>query len=94
MNDMNNEHLLVQSIRLAHSFILPVICSQHPALHVAPHSLLSTDESFWLPSCRFVASITLLTHAGLSLIDQFAAFWTQRSFGRSTFSLLSSPPGF
>ena len=31
--------------------------------------------------CRFVASITLLTHAGLSLLDQFAGFWTQRSFG-------------
>jgi hypothetical protein len=30
---------------------------------------------------RFVASITLLTHAGLSLLDQFAGFWTQRSFG-------------
>lgn len=30
---------------------------------------------------RFMASITLLTHAGLSLLDQFAGFWTQRSFG-------------
>jgi hypothetical protein len=34
-------------------------------------------------SRRFVASITLLTHAGLSLLDQFAGFWTQRSFGAS-----------
>lgn len=31
--------------------------------------------------CRFVASITLLTHAGLSFVDQFAGFWTQRPFG-------------
>lgn len=37
----------------------------------------------WTGGDWWVASIVLLTHAGLSLLDQFAAFWTQRPAGRS-----------
>ncbi len=35
----------------------------------------------WTGGDWFVASITLLTHAGLSLVEQYAAFWTQRPTG-------------
>lgn len=49
------------------------------AFHVLLFQVLATLA--WSNWNWFLASLTLLTHAGLSLLDQWAAFWTQRSQG-------------
>ena len=49
------------------------------AFHVLLFQLLATLA--WSHWNWFLASITLITHAALSLLDQWAALWTQRSQG-------------
>ena len=49
------------------------------AFHILLFQLLASLA--WTNGDWWTASITLLTHAGLSLIDQYAAFWTQRPAG-------------
>lgn len=44
--------------------------------HILLFQLLASIS--WSGGSLFVVSITLLTHAGLSLLEQYAAVWTQR----------------
>ena len=65
--------------------LLPRCCSGRAffrvfAFHILLFQFLASIA--WSNGDWFVASITLLTHAALSLLAQWAAIWTQRSPGR------------
>ena len=55
------------------------------AFHILLFQFLASIA--WSDGNWFVASITLLTHAALSLLAQWAAIWTQRSPGKAPLDL-------